>query len=203
LRRRPLIQPPPGPRAVRADSTQIVAAITEAAIELGPDATLAAIGERAGVGMASLHRYFPTVAAIFAEVSRQSYRALLEQVRALAKRDDVTLRDMIRLVCSAALQGPGLSLEHRRKMNLEIPLLWSLAVAEPVYREIIETATDWIREHVDPVPAGLERRLFVAFGAIRGTVLMALAYPSLAPPTDELLSDLVAAADAIITGGSS
>lgn len=199
-RRRPIIQQPPQPRAARADSEQIVASVIVAAIELGPNATLSAIAERAGVGVASLHRYFPTVAAVFAEVSRQSYRALLEQIRGLSARDDVDLREMIQLVCRAAIEGPGLSLEHRRKLNLEIPLLWSMAVAEPVYAEILEAAAIWIRNHVDPTPADLDARLFVAFGGIRGAVLMALAYPSLAPPAEALLPTLVDAAHFCITG---
>lgn len=44
-------------------------AVIAAAVELGPDTPLVLIAERAGVGIASLHRYFPTTAALFAEVS--------------------------------------------------------------------------------------------------------------------------------------
>lgn len=47
---------PPEPEARRADSRQIVHSVITAAIELGPNATIAMIAERAGVGAASLHR---------------------------------------------------------------------------------------------------------------------------------------------------
>ncbi len=161
-----------------------------AAIELGPQATLAAIAAKAGVGAASLHRYFPTTAAIFAEVSRQSYRTLLEQIRALTNREDLELYEMVKLVCHAAIEGPGLSLEHRRRLNLELPLAWTTSTAEQVYAEVLEAAAVWIRAHVRPAPRDLEARVFVAFANIRGAVLMMLMFPSLAPSREALLPAL-------------
>ena len=189
-RRRPLLEQPPLPSAQRADSEQIVAAVIAAAIELGPQATLAAIAAKAGVGAASLHRYFPTTAAIFAEVSRQSYRTLLEQIRALTNREDLELYAMVKLVCQAAIDGPGLSLEHRRRLNLELPLAWTTSTAEQVYAEVLEAAAGWIRKHVQPPPQDLEARVFVAFANIRGAVLMMLMFPSIAPPREALLPAL-------------
>ena len=161
-----------------------------AAIELGPQATLAAIAAKAGVGAASLHRYFPTTAAIFAEVSRQGYRTLLEQIRALTNREDLELYEMVKLVCQAAIDGPGLSLEHRRRLNLELPLAWTTSTAEQVYGEVLEAAAAWIRTHVRPAPRDLEARVFVAFANIRGAVLMMLMFPSLAPAREALLPAL-------------
>ena len=189
-RKGPLLNPPPEPTAQRADSEQIVHAVVTAAIELGPHATLAAIAARAGVGTASLHRYFPSTAAIFAEVSRQTYRALLLQIRSLTARTDLDLRSMVREVCRTALQGPGLSQEHRRKLNLEIPLLWSMATVEPVYAEVIQAAASWIRTSIESPPPDLDARLFVAFGAVRGVVLMSLLFPGQAPEADVLLATL-------------
>lgn len=153
----------------------------EAAIELGPLAPLASIAERAGVGVASLHRYFPTTAAILAEVSRRGHRAMVEQIRELSARDDLDLRAMVREVCRVALEGPGLSLSHRQRLNLEIPLVWSLGAAEESYREALELGAAWIRRSMRAPPADLDARIFVGFASIRGAVLMVLAFPALAP----------------------
>lgn len=178
-------------------------AVIAAAIELGPQATLAEIATRAGVGTASLHRYFPTTAAIFAEVSRQTYRTLLEQIASLTSRTDLDLHGMIHEVCRAALAGPGLSFEHRRRLNLEIPLIWSTAVAEQVYREMVAAIAVWIRKNVAPVPVDLDARLFVAIGTLRGCTLIGLLYPNLAPPGDVLLPVLVDAVHRIVAGDRS
>jgi len=189
-RRRPILDQPPKPIAQRADSEQIVQAVIGAAIELGPHATLAAIAAKAGVGPASLHRYFPNTAAIFAEVSRQTYRTLLDQMRELITRTDLDLHEMLAEVCRAAVAGPGLSMEHRRRLNLEIPLVWSMGTAEPVYAEVLELGSKWIRSHVEHPPDDLDARLFAAFGMIRGTMLLTMTFPNLAPPLDVLVSTL-------------
>jgi AcrR family transcriptional regulator len=162
--------------------------VIAAAIELGPQATLSSIAARAGVGAASLHRYFPTTAAIFAEVSRQTYRTLLAQVRALLARTDIAPRDMVHEVCRLALQGPGLTYEHRRRLNLEIPLAWSIDAVEPIYAEIIGELAGWASSRLPTPPEYLHARLFVAFGAVRGVVLMGWLFPSMAPSQDEALA---------------
>lgn len=143
------------------------------------------------MGAASLHRYFPTTSAIFAEVSRQTYRTLIQQIRDLTARTDLDLRSMIEAICQTAVAGPGLSLEHRRRLNLEIPLVWSMGVAEEVYAEVIDTVATWIRANVASPPEDLEVRIFVAFGMVRGCILMGLLFPGITPPSDRLLPTLV------------
>lgn len=201
-RRRPLLEHPRAPAAQRADSEQIVRAIIAAAIHLGPEATLVDIAARAGVGVASLHRYFPTTAAIFAEVSRETYRTLLEQIRRVTDRTDLDLRSMIHEVCSAVVAGPGLSFEHRRRLNLEIPLIWSMGVAEQVYAEVVDATTVWIRKNVVPPPVDLDARIFIAMGTLRGCTLVGLLYPNLAPSNEVLLPVLVDAVHRIVAGGA-
>ncbi len=191
---------PPTPSPQRADSQQIVNAVVAAAIELGPDAALAEIAERAGVGTASLHRYFPTVAAIFAEVSRQMYRTVLDQVREILSTPDPDLRSVVGKVCRVAFAGPNVSLEFRRKLNLDLPLTWSKGIAEAVYEELLVEITGWLRRNLPTPPADLEARVFVAFSCIRGAVLLSLLYPALAPSGDVLVEHLTAIVEQIVSG---
>jgi len=180
------VSKPPEPLARRADSEQIVACIVAATIELGPNAPLSDIASRAGVGTASLHRYFPTRAALLAEVSRQTFRTLVEQVRELTSRSDLTMREMVEAVCGLALRGPNVSVEYRREINLHMPTSWSIEIAERAYREVLGDLARWIEEHQPSPPPDLAARLFVAFAAVRGTVLLSLLYPTLAPEQSAL-----------------
>lgn len=197
--RRPLLDPPPVPAPQRADSQQIVTAVIAAAIEIGPEATLAAIAERAGVGTASLHRYFPTIGAIFAEVSRQMYRTLLEQLRAVMADDEPDLRVVVSRVCRIAFDGPNVSLEYRRKLNLDLPLSWSKGIAEAVYQELLAELTAWLARRLPDPPADLASRVFVAFAYVRGCVLLSLLYPALAPPPEFLIEQLTDTVTATLT----
>lgn len=191
--RAPFVKPPE-PVVQRSDSEQIVDAILKAAIELGPDAPIASIAERAGVGRASLHRYFPTTTAIFAEISRLMYRTLLDQVREITLRPGTDLRAVVEAVCDVALGGPNVSLAYRQRLNLEIPLAWSKDTAEAIYAEVLGELVGWIRRNVSDPPADLEARMFVAFASVRGVVLVSLLFPNLAPPKEALaphVADLV------------
>lgn len=203
MARRPLMDPPPIPSPQRADSQQIVAAVVAAAIELGPDAPLSEIAERAGVGTASLHRYFPTVASIFAEVSRQMYRTVLEQVRAILAKPDQDLRSALREVCQTAFDGPGVSLDYRRKLNLDLPLSWSKGLAEAVYVEMLDEITTWLAGQLPDPPADLSTRVFVAFSYVRGSVLVSLLYPALSPSREVLIHHLVETLMQVLSRSSS
>ena len=185
------IHAPRGRPVKRADSERIVEAILAAAIELGPDASIAAIAERAGVGRASLHRYFPTTMAIFAEVSRQMYRTLLEQVRVVTRRPDLDVRRVVEEVVAIALEGPKVSLAYRRRLNLEIPLDWSRETAEAIYAEVLGELAAYVRRNDPAPPVDLEQRIFVAFASVRGVVLVSLLFPDLAPPIESISPQVV------------
>lgn len=165
-------------------------AVVTAAIELGPDTPLALIAERAGVGVASLHRYFPTTASLFAEVSREMYRTLIRQVREITSRTDLDVAQTIAEVCRVVITEPRLSTEHRRRLNFDVPLEWSREVAEAAYREVLDEVITWLRRRLPQPPADLEERVFVAFAAVRGAVLVALMFPRLAPPEDRLVAQV-------------
>jgi AcrR family transcriptional regulator len=167
-----------------------VSAVVGAAIELGPDASLALIAERAGVGVASLHRYFPTTAALFAEVSREMYRTLLRQVRAITGRSDQTVAETIAEICRVVITEPRLSVAHRRRLSFDVPLEWSRDVAETAYREILHEVVTWLARRLPGAPPDLEDRVFVAFAAVRGAVLVSLLFPDLGPPEDQLIAQV-------------
>jgi len=195
---RPPLSKPAPPRAKRAHSQEIVTAILTAAIEVGPEASLAAIAKRAGVGAASLHRYFPTTTALFAEVSRQMFRTFLGQLREIAARPGLGLREGVDAMCRVALAGPHVSLEYRRRLNLEIPLSWSRDAAAEVYREMLDVLYTWMRGRSTHPEADLRARLFVAFGVVRGATLTSLLFPDLAPPTEELVQKTTTAVMALL-----
>ena len=196
---RPPLPAPPEPTPTRADSQVIVTAVVAAAIELGPDATLAAIAERAGVGVASLHRYFPTTGALFAEISRQTYRTLVTQIRAVLSDGDRDVRSVTHRLCALAFDGPNVSLAYRRRINLEIPLAWARDTAAAAYREVFADLTAWLTEALPDPPADLPERVFMAFATIRGAVLMSLLYPELAPPPEVMSARLAETLLALLT----
>jgi AcrR family transcriptional regulator len=191
MARRPLLPSPPPPRPLRADSSVIVQSILVAAIELGPQATLAEIAERAGVGTASLHRYFPSTSALFAEITRQMFRTLLDQVGAVLRRSDLDVRGAVEAICRIALDGPNVSMEFRRRLNLDVPPAWTIDVVEATYAELVHELVAWLRRKLTHPPADLETRVFVAFAAVRGANLLALVFPHLAPSHDALLDQMV------------
>ena len=77
------LAPPQAPAPSRPESTAIVDALVAAALELGPDASVNAIAERAGVGVASLYRYFPSKASILAKHPAERYATALEMAAAI------------------------------------------------------------------------------------------------------------------------
>lgn len=202
MAKRPLVDPPREPSPQRSDSQRIVDAIVTAAIELGPDATLATIGDRAGVGTASVHRYFPTLSSIFAEVSRRMFRVLLAQIRVALVDADRPLRVIVGDVCRLAFSGSNVPLAYRRRMNLEIPLAWSQDTADASYREVLDEVTAWLRAHLAAPPDDLPARVFAAFAFIRGAVSMWLLYPTAAPAVDVLIDQTTEAAWTALGGAS-
>ncbi|MFO0597018.1 MAG: hypothetical protein U0228_17005 [Myxococcaceae bacterium] len=118
------------------------------------------------------------------------YRTLLVQVRELVARPELDLRAVIRAVCTVAIAGPNVSLEYRRRLNLDIPLAWSQETAEESYAAVLKELADDFRRRVPSPPADLDTRMFVAFGAVRGALWLSLLFPRLAPSNDALIDEL-------------
>jgi AcrR family transcriptional regulator len=182
---------PESPKPGRSDSAEIVDAIVGAAVALGdPEVSMNTIAERAGVGIASVYRYFPTKDALYTEVARRLQTAFLPQLRATLIREDLDLRAVIRVCCHHAV-SPGLSIALRQRLNLDLPASWIQQNAVTVFSEAMAEIARWIRTRYPSAPANVEQRLFIAFSAMRGIMLMARMFPDAAPTDEELLDHMV------------
>jgi AcrR family transcriptional regulator len=109
----------PTTRKVRADADrnrrQLIAAAKSAFDEAGAQVSLEQIARRAGVGIATLYRHFPTRDALLAEVYRHALRQLAEAApRLIADRPPVeALRSWMGLfveyLATKRIVGPALS----------------------------------------------------------------------------------------------
>ncbi len=182
-------QPPPSP--IREDSREIVEAIVAAAVDLAdPAVTLQAIAERAGVGVASLHRYFPSKGAIYAEISRRLHRKFLLQLRAVLTEPSTDLRTSVRKVCALVVDGPGVSPALRKCINVVVPVSWSQESAEEIFGTAIREIAGWLQANLEHPPPDLAERVFVAFAAGRGLVLVSMVMPQHAPGHEALIDHM-------------
>lgn len=100
---------PPASVPLRADARRnlerILAAAEEVFGELGPDAGIAQVARRAGVGQATVLRRFPTKEALWAELLRRRMEALAAEARrqaAVAPAGEALERFMVSLARSYA-----------------------------------------------------------------------------------------------------
>ena len=178
-------QAPPSPS--RADSRAIVEAIVEATIELAsPEVTTSAIAQRAGVGIASLYRYFPNRGAIFAEISRRLLADFSRELNVVLARTDLGVAEFVRAVCQLAIVRPNVSNELRRALNVMVPLSWSKSSVDEAYGGAVAGIEQSFRQRLRRPPDDLATRVFVVFSAIRGVISMSMIYPEHAPSNDEL-----------------
>jgi AcrR family transcriptional regulator len=179
------LAPPQAPAPSRPESTAIVDALVAAALELGPDASVNAIAERAGVGVASLYRYFPSKASILAELARRAQHDAQTRIQEVLAANP-TPRQALVACCEIAVRPPGLSPAMRRALNLNVPASWSHASARATTAALVAAVASWLAARTSIPPARLERSVAAAFAAARGLVLLAVTQPELAPADDEL-----------------
>ena len=73
----------------------ILDATAELVVEHGPlSVAMSAIAERAGIGRATLYKYFPDVESILVTWHRREFAEQLERMRALSERADITLEHL-------------------------------------------------------------------------------------------------------------
>jgi AcrR family transcriptional regulator len=188
---------PPAPS--REDSREIVDAIVEAVRLLAdPNASMNDIAARAGVGVASVYRYFPSRGAIYAEVSRRLHREFLASLRSELAAPHADLAAAVRAVCRIAVHVDGTNPQLRHALNVMVPASWSYDSACETFRTSIEEIVAWLRHHMPTPPADLESRVFVMFALARGTIQIAMSYPTLAPSMPDLVDHLTRATLAVL-----
>lgn len=191
-RSRSALKPKPAPKPSRQDSRHIVDAIVAAVMELAdPEATIETIALRAGVGVASVYRYFPNRGAIYAEISRRLHRQFLAQLREVLTAPPRDLEMVVADVCRVVVEGPRATRELRRCLNAAVPLSWSQESASEVYGTAMTEMVAWLRAHLYAPPKDLDQRVFVAFSLVRGSVMMAMMFPERAPPDARLIEHMV------------
>lgn len=178
-RRKPLRPKIPG----RQDSKKVVEAIIAAATELLQTGGLESfttnhIAERAGVGVASVYRYFANKEAIIAEIDHRNRRENAEQMKAaLALLEDdfgEALRGMLRHFLDVS--GPRGRL--RRTVVSEVPLSWVAPNAAATLESLIVACTGSLAKLLPTVPVPeIRRRLHVAFHAVQGVAIGQLVFP--------------------------
>ncbi|MEM6294013.1 MAG: helix-turn-helix domain-containing protein [Myxococcota bacterium] len=197
---KPLKKPDrPAPR--NAQSAAIVDATLTAATELGPSASIEAIAKRAGVGAASVYRYFPNKAALFAEVGRRIHLRMKDEVVALSHTSD--FEDGLTRIVRAGIEVNLFSQDIRRHLHEDVPWAWVDETARATTEEIVVAMTDAVERTaaVSVDRATLERRVVVAISTVRGAALSALRFPQLGS-TEELLPDVVRTVRACLLGSN-
>ena len=117
---------------------QVNDAIRDATAELiaehGPlSVAMSAIAERAGIGRATLYKYFPDVGSILVAWHNRDFAEHLHRLKALSESDDVTLEDLGEFVRAQRRHHP-----HRQSSDVLGALAHTLAGAEGVMEMTIE-----------------------------------------------------------------
>lgn len=170
--------PPAPPAPHRSDSKEIVLAILQAARQLPVDASLQAIADRAGVGVASVYRYFPGRDAIYAELGRRLRTQLLRQVKTVMAAA-TTLEEAAEACTALALErsfGERHVIEH---VHLNLPSTWHSDGA--ITQEIIDVVALHLGRFLVATPHELADRAVMLMILLRGSSRVALMMPDLVP----------------------
>jgi len=112
----------------------ILDATAQLIAEHGPmSVAMSAIAQRAGIGRATLYKYFPDVEAILVAWHERDFAQHREQLQGLAEADNVTLDDVATFVCAQRRQHP-----HRKDASLVDNLAHTLAGAEGAFKDAIQ-----------------------------------------------------------------
>jgi AcrR family transcriptional regulator len=166
-----------------------------AAISLPGDTTMAALAERAGVGPASLYRYFPDLGAVYAELARLAQRQFLEMVKIITADTELATEQGIELMCRLAIALPR---HLRRKVDLDVPFAWSEQHAIPIFNEAIDVITAWLRSRLPSPPDDLRRRVFLMFAYNRGIIIFSAMMPDGSPEDEDAVRFMVAHATGLL-----
>jgi AcrR family transcriptional regulator len=183
--------PPPG-RPARADALRnyehIVETAREAFAERGPEVSLNAIAQRAGIGAGTLYRHFPTREALIEAVYRDDIAALTDRAAELAAAHDplAALESWVRDQLVPALERSGIATTlkdalarapeafslSKERFNQAADSLVGAAQAAGAIRPDVETRdilrmAAGIATSSDGDPAACKRMLAIMFDGLR------------------------------------
>jgi AcrR family transcriptional regulator len=136
---------PVAQRALRADAARnrerVIAAATEAFASEGIDVSMEAIARRAGVGVATIYRQFPTKESLFAAIVETEMDGVRDFARHLEQAEDAG-EALFQFVCrvvetAASKRDLAEALERsgaKSKQNSEVEQMWRATVAPLVER---------------------------------------------------------------------
>lgn len=185
---------PPRVDPKRSDSKAIVEAILTAARELVASGTegvsFRAVAERAGVGEASVHRYFPTKLALFTAVFAAQHQNILDTLRAVldqASSLEEGIEGCVRFFAGFDEQ----ELAVRRSLNSELPLTWTLDRLVEAIDATRDVFAAWLRQQMPDISASeAEHRVFYVVASVRGAVTLRMLQPDRAPATEAMVAVL-------------
>ena len=112
----------------------ILDATAELIAEHGPlSVAMSAIAERAGIGRATLYKYFPDIESILLAWHARDFAEHLHRLRALSENDDMTLEDLAEFVRAQRHHHP-----QRKRSYILGTLARTVASAEGVIEDTIE-----------------------------------------------------------------
>ncbi|MFK7929411.1 MAG: TetR/AcrR family transcriptional regulator [Myxococcota bacterium] len=194
------LHPPPRPAPARSDSRAIVEAILEAARQLPVDASVNAIADRAGVGIASLYRYFPGKEAIYAELARVGHVRIREAIAArlgVVNTLESAIRECVRL-------GTELPFEERHvvdHVHANIPFAWHKEEAVQIWNQIIDMVSIQLEHFIVGTPTQIRTRARMMAVLLRGAARTNNLVPRTGTSTEDEAALLEAALLACATAG--
>jgi AcrR family transcriptional regulator len=151
----------PGERRLRADAARnrdrVISAATEAFASEGIDVPMEVIAKRAGVGVATIYRQFPTKESLFAAIVQKEMYGMVEFARELANAELANAEDagtalhefisrVIETVASKRDLAEALEDSGAKSRSPELQALWRATLAPLVERA---TKAGAIRSDVD------------------------------------------------------
>ncbi|MBS2011756.1 MAG: TetR/AcrR family transcriptional regulator [Deltaproteobacteria bacterium] len=167
----------------RNDSKEVVEAILGAARSLLEEGGLESfttnhIAARAGVGVASVYRYFADKEAIIAEMDLRNRRDNAERLHAALAEIERDFQGAIRELLRHFLDTSGPRGRLRRTVVSEVPLSWIASNASSTLESLIESCTGALTKLRPELPVPeIRRRIHVAFHAVQGVAIGQLVFP--------------------------
>lgn len=194
-------KPPVPPSPSRSDSRAIVEAIVEATKELlaKGDCTMNSIARRAGVGVASLYRYFPDKAALITEVFRRQHWVLEESI--LAHLDHQTNLEGVVKSCVHSFLRIEQEVSLRRTLYFDIPIAWTLDIMTATTQRMLESFAIKVADFLPDVPsAEIRQRVFHSMSIARGMGQLRILLPDIAPDQRQLEANAIALITLVMKG---